>query len=523
MPRARLRPDYVCRNYTYACRISHPVPQVLWDTARAMQALWNRLVAHHDALTTPWTEETTRDVKRQAYDAFWAEAYTLVRDEGEALGLDCWPKWHVYDTFQAAQKRWRRGQGGRPKAHAGLRRLVIPYRTASGGVPLAWLWHDTPRKHTALVLGHDRDTPGYMTMGGERVRCRVILHRLPPAEAILKRVALLGTFEPSLRTAQHDGWQWRFQLSLEMPPPGALPSQGRSAGMDVGWRVRADGLRVAVITDGVHCWEWRLPFDLANTKLRRRQRLYARHHATLESPGSWRQLWALQAEADRLLEECKAALATADHRLWPADAQALWAQAARVRAGGLRRLRRLLDDAGVVCVPLAAWASRYAVLLRRVRGAQIHLLRAREHLYRHLADWLARHFDVVSWEGDLDLHALAATDTPPEPALDASRKYRHMAGLSVLRGYVREALARYGRHLVDQKAAYTTQTCATCGAPVPPGAALVTTCVAGHAADQDVTAARNLWQALPDTERPVPPAPPGVDRAQMSRGVHRLA
>ena len=61
----------------------------------------------------------------------------------------------------------------------------------------------------------------------------------------------------------------------------------------------------------------------------------------------------------------------------------------------------------------------------------------------------------MSWEGDLDLKELAeAPIDPTDYALKESTKYRQMAGLSLLRTYIRERMARAGKTILDQKSAY---------------------------------------------------------------------
>lgn len=518
MPRSnRLRPDYQRITYSYACTLLHPIPETLWTTARAMQTLWNRLVAAHDILVETLDPDTPKDVKYASYGMFWHEAYLIVRDEGERLALTAWPKWHIYDTFRLAQQAWARGRANKPKIHHGLRQIIIPHRMQSGGVPVEWLWRDGPDKHTAILpplVGHHwRD--GYMTVGGERIAWRILLHREVPTEAILKRVALTGRFEPSLRHQGDDGWRWSVLLSLEIPPwPSAEPT-GRSMGLDVGWRVRKTGLRVAVVTDGTRAWELLLPWENANRQLRRRQQHYAsKDGVALETTGNWRRLWTWQSEIDQALEACKAALRSLDHTTWPEEARQMWQGHVRMRSGGLRRLARVLLADGCTVTCLDEWLVRHAVSQRRFRGAQLHILNQRKALYRLFAEWIARYADVVSWEGDLNLKTLAEADVTGNAALQQARKYRQMAGLTQLRQYIHEALAKRGRQVVDHEAAYTTQRCSVegCLGVITPGADLFLYCSEGHGEDQDVNAARVLWQDIPHSQRTMSRHVPLVDR-----------
>lgn len=539
MPRQRLRPDYQRRNYTYHCTIVGEPPPILWETARAMQQLWNGLVTQHEALIAPWDVATDRPTKQAAYARFWAQAYTSVRDEGERLGLPVWCKWHIYDTFQSAQRRWAQGKGGRPKAHHGLHHLILPHRTQSGGVPLAWLWTDHDRKHTAVLPAepphHHR--PAYFTLGEQRVPLRVLVHRLPPEGAILKRIALLGTWEPSLRKPGDTGWRWRFQLTVEEPPPVPQAPVGRSGGLDLGWRVLEHGLRVAVLTDGqredgkggtiCHAWELVIPWDGTNAQLRWRLRGYAKAGIgleQLETTRHWQRLWAWQATIDQQVETCKQTLATLDHGPWPDEARHLWHGQARLRAGGLRRLARLLQAAGVACPVLEAWEAQHTVSQRRWRGAYLTMLAQREALYRRFADWVARHFDTVAWEGDLGLKAMAETRTD-QYALEAGKRYRHMAGLTQLRRFLREALAKRGRQLIDVPSAGTSRQCSVqgCAGVVRPGPRLEYTCSQGHRDDQDLNSALNLWYAMPPVRRGTTRAVPEIDREELRKALTRLA
>jgi hypothetical protein len=299
MPRKRLRPGWPVRNYTYACLIVGEPPQQLWDTARSMQTLWNLLIDLHEAMREGWTDDSpAKAVKAQAYqDLLGAQGhvYLACRDEGERLGLSAWQKWHVHDTFQAAMRAWRKHQRAAPRTHHGLTRILLPHRTDSGGVRIAWLWRDGDQKHTAILPpdeGHHHRR-GYTTVGGVRIPLRVLLHRPLPEDAILKRLALVGTYEPSFRRPDHNGWQWQLQMSLELPPVDeAPPPTGRVAGIDLGWRVWDYGLRVAVISDGEgHHWELAIPWDMPNRGLRRRQAWHMRDGTSLDATGSWRQLW----------------------------------------------------------------------------------------------------------------------------------------------------------------------------------------------------------------------------------------
>jgi hypothetical protein len=545
MPRKRLRPEYPQQNYTYHCLIEGEPPQVLWDTARGMQTLWNRLIDLHEQLRLPWKDqEPPTDAKRQAYKDLLGThglVYNTCRDDGLALGLSAWPKWHVHDTFQAAMVAWSKHQREAPKKHHGLKTILLPHRTDSGGVSLDWLWRDTPQKHTAILPpdpGHHHRR-AYMQIGGVRVPLLVLMHRPVPADAIVKRIALLGTFEPSLRRPGNSGWFWRLQLTVELPPREKLPPTGRVAGIDVGWRVGAEGLRIAVLSDGQgHYWELALPWHMENRNTTRRQALYQRHGATLDTTGSWRQLWTWRTAIDEQLEACKQALHDVDHTHWPAEAQGMWTGHLKMRAGGLRRLRRALWQAGDIIQPLEEWHAWHSTQMRRYRGSELRLTRARNSLYRLVTDWIARHFDVVSIEGDLDLQELAEKPTKTrkkrgkEGKTDAlsdsqrrerrANKNRQLASISTFRLYLTEAIAKYGRLLYEAPAAYTSRTCRTCGTRLTESADVWRVCPLGHGQDRDCAAADLLVLAIPDDRRPGSTSVPAIDRMQLLPVLHTL-
>jgi hypothetical protein len=504
-----------------------------------MQTLWNRLIDLHEAMREGWTADSPeKSVKAQAYkDLLGSQGhvYLACRDEGERLGLSAWQKWHVHDTFQAAMRAWRTHQRQAPHKHHGLRDIIVPYRTQSGGVPLDWLSHDSADKHTAILPadGGHHHRRAYTTIGGVRIPLLVLLHRPLPADALIKRVALVGHHEPSLRRGQDAGWQWKFQVSLELPPPAqAPPPTGRVAGIDLGWRVWDYGLRVAVISDGQgHHWELALPWDMANRGLRRRQAWHMRDGTPLDTTGSWRQMWTWKTAIDQALEACKETLEACDHATWPAEAQQIWAGHVKMRAGGLRRLRRTLWQAGMTVQALDEWHVWHSTQMRRYRGAEIRLTRTRNHLYRLVADWLSRHYDIVSVEGDLDLQELAQKPTKTrkqrgqEGKTDRlsneqrrerrANKNRQLASVSTLRRYLAEALAKHGRVLHAVPAAHTSRRCATCGAQMVEGAEVWRICPHGHVQDRDCTAADNLVRAIPGEERGTGGPAPAIDREQL--------
>jgi hypothetical protein len=129
----------------------------------------------------------------------------------------------------------------------------------------------------------------------------------------------------------------------------------------------------------------------------------------------------------------------------------------------------------------------------------------KKDVYRQIAAWLNA-FDRIVWESDLSLKQMAEAPgekkekrkqqraetgkwgerTPEDRQIEASQKYRQIAGQHQLRNLVKR---KHADRLQNEKAAYSTQTCAECGASVKAGAKLLLECENGHKRDQDVATA----------------------------------
>jgi hypothetical protein len=200
------------------------------------------------------------------------------------------------------------------------------------------------------------------------------------------------------------------------------------------------------------------------------------------------------------IEECKAglrAVTSEEREMWPVEARKMMNGLAKMRSGGLERLLGYLSD--LECEgreALSSWKRDYDEGYRRVRALQTAFERRKQDHYRKIAAWIARSYDVVAWEGDLGLKEMAE-DESEEYAIRNSRKWRQYVGLYQLREYVRQAMGKQGKVLIDDKAAYSTRTCSECGGEIQGSAKLVLECENGHRQDQDVNASLNFVQAIP--------------------------
>ena len=505
--RKKLRPDNKPYIYAYDIQIENP-PDIIFTTARNQQALWNWMATEHLALVESLAD-ADKAAKKATYDAFWRQAYDYVRDEGERLNLPCWAKWQIYDAFKVAQAAWAKKHAGMPSVKRGLRKIKIENRTVSGtGAPISWLREDRNSKpvHLRRETGLTR---GYFVINDERIHFSTVLHRPMAEDCILKRYALCGEYEPAFRE-----WRWKMVFLTEQPPREVVHGNA-IAGLDLGWRIREKGLRIGVLWTPEGARELFLPFNLANRSERKQMERFSDTEVTRDIRG----VWDLQRVQDEAIEAVKERLRAEQKDAWPEDARELMSGIVKMRAGGLRRLRRALFDGGVSMDYLDDWFFRHIELSKRIRKAQLRIYATRNTMYRNLAAWLSRNFAALAWEDDLSLKDLAE-DKSGEYAIDNAQKYRQFAGLSILRGYIREKMAS---RIPEISGSYTTQECYACGAHIESGASLHLTCENGHQNDQDVNAARVLYNRLPEELRAVPGILPSVDRSQISRNIRAIS
>ncbi|HZS03789.1 MAG TPA: hypothetical protein VFD58_02860 [Blastocatellia bacterium] len=277
---------------------------------------------------------------------------------------------------------------------------------------------------------------------------------------------------------------------------------GRAAGLDLGWRVREDGLRVGYLTDDSgHRYELLLPFVFGNSNARRRERYERERGFTPWDTTDWRALAELQAAEDALIEDCKARLALveeADRVGWPEATRRRFTILQKVRSAGLRRAFRELSEAGVTgdtVQILTEWQGKADVMRKRIRVAQLKSADKRRDSYRKLADWLSRNFDQLVWEGDFNLKGLAEAPGG-DYARKNSRRYRFVASLHTLRLYIEQSFAKRGRALVNCGAAYSSRVCPQCGCRIEPSPGLLVECENGHRGDQDALTSRLLLSTL---------------------------
>ncbi len=506
MPRKKLRPENRPLVYAYDIKITGDVPEIVFQTAKAQRELWNWMATENQRLTDS-LKDADKAEKKAAYEVFWEQAYSHVRNTGDDLGLPCWAKWQVYESFQKSHRMWAKKQAGIPSIKRGLRKINIEHRTQSGGEPISWLYEYRDKKHTCIRRSSGL-ARGHFSINDTRIPFEVVMHRPPDPAAILKRYSLCGQYEPAFRE-----WRWKIILLVEYPPQDIV--HGNAVfGLDLGYRRHEDGLRLGVLYHPKGSYEIYLPFNLANRSERKQMERFPESEATRDI----RQVWEMQSRQDYLLEECKAQLREIEKDNWPEAARASMSGIVKMRAGGLRRLRKELFDAGISLEFFESWYTRHVEMSKRIRKAQIRIQATKNALYRNIAAWLSRHCAVLAWEDDLDLKEIAESDTD-QIAIKEAQKYRQYAGLFRLRSFIREKM---NDRIPKIEGAYSTQECEHCGGHIEPGPAVILTCENGHRCDQDLNAARVLFHRLASEIKETPGNLPAVDRAQVARSIRRV-
>src|SRR6266508_1921564 len=491
--RERLNKDWPIKVYTYACWPQGTIPSALWDTAHEMRRLWNDFTAiFRDILGKDLKDELGKPLlSKQERAILWAPINTTpLREIAKQRKdrLDAGAGEGVVVRFMTTVGNWRKNPAryGPPRFQRAdeMDTILIPL-VYNDGKSAEWLLsgngtsavRDTRQLKTAapqeylnnghFCIGITRETLNlHIAYGGRSGQKK---HHLP-AKCRIKQVALAGKRDSVF------GWSWSFQVRLEYPPEPARQSTGRVCGWDsAGWRKMDDYIRLGVIADNAgHFYELRVPLAIG-------------------------------------------------------AARKIMGGIVRMRDSGLRRLRQKLAPIDSVAKQtIDDWDVEAASLNGTIRAFEKHVDNVKKGAYRQIAAWLNT-FDRVVWEGDLNLKQLAEAAggkkekrkkqyaetgkygerTSEDRQLEASQRYRQIAGLYMLGQFVFEKIAicecshstqQHFRQigpchcgcesyqearLIDGSTAYSTQTCPECGASIEAGGKLLLVCENGHKRDQD--------------------------------------
>lgn len=264
------------------------------------------------------------------------------------------------------------------------------------------------------------------------IEAEMVMHR-PLPHGLIRHASIIRE-----RIASH----YRHRLVITVAVQDIPTRDGREVGIDIGWRLFEDRLRVAVAVDEENqLEELSLPQEML---------------------GGFAQVRDLQAVRDTHFNGAKAMLAaflhTAQMPDWLRDATSTltqWRSQGRLTALALQwRDRRFKDDA--VYAMLEAWRKRDKHLWEWQANLRDKLLARRREMYRLWAISIARRYGTVVIE-EFDLRRIVSEDN-----IDVADRMRFIAALSQLRSILEHTCAREGVRIVKVPASYTTQDCAFC-------------------------------------------------------------
>ena len=532
--RKRLR-DWPIMVYKYRAYIQpEELPDVFWDHEEWKNAVWNQMVDRFSQALIEW--ETVKSADDKAHNrAFWDDQWADVMLIARTSPLPWAGRVVREKRVRTAEQRGFYKGSGFPRKRLNSDRMRIVHKFTGGGKPIegvvgsrAWRFaiHEQPPGGAYADNSHEarrkRIVAARFGLDGEWFDFRLRLHRPLPEGAILKQATWLGRHRPGPQG--QDRWVWHVALTLEIPPNEGKRPLRRVAGLDLGWRKFDDYLRVGYLYDGCNKIELRLPLDTSNYRTRRDG-----------LPATWDDKWHYDAVLSHEMNSAKADVKRMlDGVELPRDIRASVAQIQKMGERGLKRLAARLGalrdtefwSMGVAeaQLRLEAWVAENRNHRYWLNRLSERLVNRRKWTYGNLAAWLAQNYDVVAWEGDLDIKGMAEGDASNE-AVKASQKYRQIAAIGDLRQLVRQATAKLGAALLDCESAGTTNECTVCGALVETGPALLLECENGHIMDQDLNASRNLYSQIPPDLRPAEGlrSSTGVDNNKTASGATESA
>lgn len=270
----------------------------------------------------------------------------------------------------------------------------------------------------------------------------VILHRPLPPDAVVK-------WAWAQRKRIGTRLRWELQLTIQSATFVAKEPRGDVCAIDIGWRLREDGIRVGALVDTAgEQQELQLPKRIV-------ERLVHADH--------------IRGIRDTNMDEIKARLI-----LWLDEAEDVpeplrkhlthlgqWRSTARLASVASRWSRERFDGDEEIFAELDAWRRQNRHLYQWESNERSRALGHRREHYRILATQLARRYGTVLLE-DIDLRKLAKRGE--DELHQAARHQRTLAAISEFRDALKLAASNHGAEIVLVPAFRTTSTCHHCGA-----------------------------------------------------------
>ena len=300
----------------------------------------------------------------------------------------------------------------------------------------------------------------------------VTLHRPIPDDARIKWVYLIRR-----RVASKDNWSLCLVLSRQSGWMKTDLARGGCVGIDIGWRLVPDGLRVAYwVGDDGRSGQLVLP---------------------LRDVGRWQKAQDLQSIRSKNFDAVVLRLANwlrgrdlPDWLIERTKTLRQWRSQARLASVAIHWRGNRFDGDGEIFDAIEAWRKQDKHLWEWEHNQRRKAAAWREDTYRQLAAKLSRAYRTVCLE-KTDWRQLARQAKPEEEGNAQAAHYMRTASPGQLTRLLAERFAEVVR--VDP--AHTTQRCHACGklTPFDAAAQLTTTCRhCGAEWDQDFNAACNL-------------------------------
>jgi hypothetical protein len=445
--------------------------QVVRDLRQQLRDARARLKAAKVSLATdPAVQASLRASDEQAAQA--------VRDARAASGL----YWGTYLISEAAIDAARKGRmDPRFRRWDGSGAVAVQIQ---GGVT----WTEACEGDTRIQIARRRNARGHAM---HLLRLRVgsagrdpiwaewplVLHREVPADALMMGARVV-------RERVEAKERWSLHLTLRLPDEWRAGRCGDGlVAVDLGWRQRPDGLRVAYLVDDAGDEREILLDGGVAPSIAKVEDLRSIRDKRLDLLRPWLAQWLREHDLPEWLRESSSHL----HQ---------WRSAARFAALALRwRAARWAGDAEAF-ERIEEWRKRDKHLWTWEVNLRDKVLRRRREQYRVLGAELARRYGTLVIE-DMDLRDLqrhAAVESQ-ETEIPAARSAQRLASPSELRACLVSAFASRGGRVVAIDPADSTRACHACGLVEAwdPAANLHHACTGcGTVWDQDANACRNL-------------------------------
>ena len=353
----------------------------------------------------------------------------------------------------------------------GLRLQIDPVPEEAWSTPIRSTRRRLSRSHVRIrVASSAEQLPVWFEMPA-------VIHRPMPADGLIRRASLIR---------ERLGLTWRYRLLITVARVQAPPSVSTdrpNMGIDVGWRLVPEGLRVAFWADTLGC------------------------HGSVVIPaadlgefakisGLWSVLWKHFSQVQSAL---------LDWRSGKCIPQELTPHLARVverhSPEDLLRLvefwqKQRSEDDSEIFDQLLNWKRQHIHLWTWAVNLQDQLTRKRVELFRRFAATLVKKYGTVFLE-DFDLNWLSRPAPVEIEGIRLGGKYRVIAAPSIFRQVIENACRRTGVRVIRIKARNTTKICHICGRIEEWNAAkeLVHACGCGAVWDQDYNAAVQILRA----------------------------